>query len=270
MTIRKIDIFRTGFRTFFIQSLWNYESLLAYGIAFSILPILTKLYSKRDIIRKGREYLSYFNSQPYLAAFILGMLIKLEEDAVENSIDNNLKISSIKASYMGPLAAMGDSFFWWCLKPTTLIITIFLVMYFNDFTNAFLFLFFFLIFFNAFHLYYRFGSISYGYKYGEDGLKFFQKFNMNLFQKGMFQITFYILGISITMLVLKFPFPKLIDNIEIFKHIEFQIFYGISVILLFFVYRLKRSPLLLILTTLIIIFIFSFLKEKNLVFLRIN
>ncbi len=256
MIIRKIDIFRTGLRTFFIQSLWNYESLLAYGIAFSILPILAKLYSKQDIIRKGREYLSYFNSQPYLSAFILGMLIKLEEDAVEKSIDNNFKIRSVKASYMGPLAAMGDSFFWWCLKPTSLIITIFLVMYFNDFSNSFIFLLFFLIFFNAFHLYYRFGSISYGYKYGEDGLKFFQNFNMNLFQKVMFQIAFYVLGISITMLVLKFPFTKLIDKIEIFKHIEFQVFYGISIIFLFFIYKLKRSLLLLILITLIIVFIF--------------
>lgn len=261
--MKRLTLFRTVIRTFFIQSLWNYESLLAYGVAFTVLPVLQKLYSPREIIRKGREYLSYFNTQPYLSAFILGIVVKLEEVASKEKTSYANKISSVKAGLMGPMAALGDSFFWWCLRPTGIILTVFLVLFFYSFDFSIYFLAFFLVFYNFFHLFYRFGSFFYGYRYGEEGLSFFYMINLNVLQKILFRITLFISGVTVVMLVLNFPFERITGNLNRLTNLNFQIFYSLAIVVLFFIYRIKNSPLLLLIITLIFVMVYAFLNQHN-------
>jgi len=269
--ITKFDLIKTGYRTFFIQALWNYESLLGYGVAFALLPILEKLFSEKEIENKSREYLSYFNSQPYVASFILGLMIRLEEEASLKQVNNSVKISSVKTNYMGPLAALGDTFFWWCLKPTGLIITLFLILFFfKAFNYSIFFLVLFLLYFNFFHLFFRFGGIFYGYKYGEEGLKIFQVFELNKLQKTLFDLTVFICGIAIVMFILQ---PPIFDGLErtgiLFTAPVMKITYTLIFILSFILYKVKSSPLLLLGVILIIAFIISYVAEKHNFILRL-
>ncbi|MDD3626571.1 MAG: PTS system mannose/fructose/sorbose family transporter subunit IID [bacterium] len=269
--ITRFDLIRTGFRTFYMQALWNYESLLGYGVAFALLPILEKLYSKEDIVAKGREYLSYFNSQPYVTSFIIGLLIRFEEETAEKQINNSLKISSVKTNYMGPLAALGDSFFWWNLKPAGLIISLFFILFFFETLNWSIFiLVLFLLFFNFFHFFFRFGGIFYGYKFGEPGLKIFKVFDLNKFQKVMFELTIFISGIAVIMLIFNHPVSPQLEKINVlFTLPMMKIFYALVFVLSYFLYKVKNSPLLIVGFILILAIMISYIAEKQNYILRL-
>ena len=74
-----------------------------------------------------RIHLEYFNTQPYLASFILGAVVRLEEDRAtgRKAIED---VTGLKAALMAPLGALGDTFFWGALKPFASAVTVALLM----------------------------------------------------------------------------------------------------------------------------------------------
>ena len=109
-------LLRILWRSFFFQSACNYERMQNVGFCFCILPALQVLYRDDDLKRAMQRHLAFFNSHPYMADALLGATVRLEEDLAAGRTTEE-RILSFKATMMGPMAAIGDSFFWASLKP---------------------------------------------------------------------------------------------------------------------------------------------------------
>jgi PTS system mannose-specific IID component len=95
---------------FWFQSGWNYERMQAPGYAHAMKPIIKKLYPDPENRREALEtHLEFFNTQPFMAAPILGANIALEERS-QGGIPKEA-VTGLKAGMMGPFAGIGDSFF---------------------------------------------------------------------------------------------------------------------------------------------------------------
>lgn len=92
------------------------------GFAYAIEPVLKKLYPDRtEYEARLRLHLDYFNTQPYLASFILGAVVRMEQDRAAGK-ETGTDVQDLKTSLMAPLGALGDSFFWGSLKPFAVVI----------------------------------------------------------------------------------------------------------------------------------------------------
>lgn len=116
--ISKSDLFRLYLRSFFVQTGWNYERMIAFGFTWILLPLMEKLYPvKEERKRFLKRHLSTFNANPYLATYALGAVAKLEETRASEE-----EIGKFKNSLRGPLGALGDNLVWMNLRPTLLIL----------------------------------------------------------------------------------------------------------------------------------------------------
>lgn len=115
------------------------------GLAYAIAPLLEKLYGgdREKLTRRTRCYLNCFNTNPYLAAAILGFLVHMESQSEEMG-DQGIYLSSSLAGLYG---AVGDSFFWNGLKPMTSAIAV-MIFFWHPGLTAILFL---LLFYNMVH-----------------------------------------------------------------------------------------------------------------------
>jgi PTS system mannose-specific IID component len=87
------------------------------GFAYAIDPALRSLYP--DVARRREalsRHLGFFNCHPYAAAAILGGAIHHEEKVAAGLEPPNAP-ELYKSTLQGPLAAVGDGFFWIALRP---------------------------------------------------------------------------------------------------------------------------------------------------------
>jgi len=119
----KIDkkILRSMFwRLQLFQVSWNYERMQGLGYAFTIKPVLEKLYKtkeEREVALK--RHLEFFNTHSTMAAPILGMTAAIEEKGGNGAGQG---ASGIKVGLMGPLAGLGDSILWLTWMPIAMSI----------------------------------------------------------------------------------------------------------------------------------------------------
>ena len=106
---------RIFLRSLYWQTSWNFARMQCLGLTYAIYPLLEKLYGKNSehLARRIRRYLVCFNTNPYLAAAILGFLVHMEKQGEEMG-DQGLVLSGSLAGLYG---AVGDAFFWNGLKP---------------------------------------------------------------------------------------------------------------------------------------------------------
>ena len=111
--ITKQDLIKVYLRHYQMLSLYTYERQQAANFCGAMLPVLVKLYPDKDDLKEAmKRHNVFFNTTVAMAPFILGIACAMEE---ENKNDPNFDISSInavKTALMGPLAGVGDSFFW--------------------------------------------------------------------------------------------------------------------------------------------------------------
>jgi PTS system mannose-specific IID component len=120
--ISRLDFVRLYFRSFFVQTGWNYERMIALGFTWILLPLVEKLCPDREErVRFLRRHLSFFNANPYLATYAVGAVAKLEESGAASE-----EVGKLKESLSGPLGALGDNLMWMNLKPALLILGIIL------------------------------------------------------------------------------------------------------------------------------------------------
>jgi fructoselysine and glucoselysine-specific PTS system IID component len=84
------DLRRVFWRSFQMEFSWNYERQMNLAFVYALIPVLKKLYPQKAALAAAlKRHLVFFNG---------------------TAIDN------VKASLMGPLAGLGDSFFWGTLR----------------------------------------------------------------------------------------------------------------------------------------------------------
>jgi len=110
-------------RLLLLQATWSFERMQGLGFAFALDPWLKTLYPRKaDRLAALERHAEYFNTQPYAASLILGLVCSLEEKAAELPTRQRAKalerLALVKKGAGAALAGLGDAFFWGALRPT--------------------------------------------------------------------------------------------------------------------------------------------------------
>jgi PTS system mannose-specific IID component len=161
-----VDIF---WRSFFLQALWNFERMQNVGFVFALMPLLKALYPDREKRKKAiLRHMEFFNTNPYMVNIIFGLVSSMEEEAVERNSEEFKDIDAIKINTAGPLAAIGDKFFWATWRPFCALVSIVLIFVFyydQSFDGTWLAPLFYIVFYNIFIFPFRFWSLIVGSRF---------------------------------------------------------------------------------------------------------
>ncbi len=118
ITLTKKDRLSVAWRSTFLQGSWNYERMQNGGWCFAIIPAIRKLYpTKEEQAAALKRHLEFYNTQPYVAAPIMGVTLALEEERANGAPVDDTAIQGVKVGMMGPLAGVGDPVFWYTVRP---------------------------------------------------------------------------------------------------------------------------------------------------------
>ena len=155
-------LLRVFFRSLFLQASWNPQGMQNLGLAFAVYPGLRALYPEQDRLNTAvKRHLVFFNTHPYVAAAIVGGVL-YHEQRIARGEENPDKVVVFKAALMGPLAALGDGFFWLSLKPAVGALCAALVPVLHAWAPAL-----FLVLYNVVHLTLRGRLFWLGYSRGD-------------------------------------------------------------------------------------------------------
>jgi len=156
-------LLRIFLRSLTIQGSFNLWRMQNMGFAFSLLPFLLRNPGAgRRAAAAVERHLQMFNTHPYLAAPIIGAVVKTEEEgAAVEAVDR------LKTALMGPYAAIGDSFFWGVLKTFCAVGATLVAL-----AGTLLAPLAFLILFTPAHFWVRGKGYLEGYRRGKDGIDF--------------------------------------------------------------------------------------------------
>lgn len=126
-----------------------------------------------------KRHMEFFNSHSWFTSFIMGIVASMEEkNANDPNTDNGEAISAIKSGLMGPLAGIGDSVFWGCLRPICAGIAISLAGSGNIFAPLL-----FVIVPNALHFFIRYKGVFLGYDMADNFMESMESFQIRKWMK---------------------------------------------------------------------------------------
>ena len=135
MKFSRRERLRLLFRSFAIQGSWNFPQMQGLGFLFALSPWLRQVNTTGDdadnaagdnvsnddgnVVRRSlRRHLGYFNTNPYMATYVLGVVARLEEEGQgEESV-------RMRTNLMGPLGAIGDGLYWASFRPLCLLLAL--------------------------------------------------------------------------------------------------------------------------------------------------
>ena len=110
-------LWRVFVRSFFLQTLWNYERMQNVGFAFSMVPFLEDITDSKTAFRKMlRRQLNFFNTHPYFAPLIMGV-VYAKEKARSDHMEEDATLTVLKDSMGGAFGAVGDHVIWGTWRP---------------------------------------------------------------------------------------------------------------------------------------------------------
>jgi|SRR5690625_1646684 len=150
-----------AWRSLLLQASFNYERMQAAGWLYSILPGLRQVHkNKKDLSKSMKDHMEFFNTHPFLVTFIMGVILAMEEKKEDREA-----IRGVKVATMGPLGGIGDALFYLTLLPITASIGASLAVEGNIMGPII-----FIVSFNIIHFGVRFGLMKYGYKTGVNAI----------------------------------------------------------------------------------------------------
>ncbi|HDL6864514.1 TPA: PTS mannose transporter subunit IID [Yersinia enterocolitica] len=157
------DIRSVFIRSNLFQGSWNFERMQALGFCFSMVPAIRRLYPENSEERKQaiKRHLEFFNTQPFVAAPILGVTLAMEEQKANGAEIDDAAINGIKVGLMGPLAGVGDPIFWGTVRPVLAALGAGIAM-----SGSLLGPLLFFVLFNLVRLLTRYYGVAYGYSKG--------------------------------------------------------------------------------------------------------
>ena len=193
-TIRTLDLLKVFMRSFLLQASWSYDRMQSLGFAYAIEPILRRLYPDREEYRSRLDlHREYFNTQPYLAAFILGATARMELERASGR-GRAADIPELKSALMAPLGALGDSFFWGALMPLAAVIAVAVLM-----TGARWAPLLFLVLYNGWHVGLRAGVFVWGYQSAGDAVALMARYSFTKMAKLFKAVSLAVIGGTLGM-----------------------------------------------------------------------
>jgi len=128
MTLSRIPwlVLLRGFgRSFLHQASWNFERMQNLGFCYQLLPGLRRLYGAALPAEVLERYTAYFNTHPFLAPWVAGTALHLEERQLAGE-HPPVTAAAFQNMVMAPYAAIGDALFWGALRPLAAVVGLFL------------------------------------------------------------------------------------------------------------------------------------------------
>lgn len=127
VTLPRGTVWLCFFRSLFLQAGFSTEGMQSLGLVYAISPALLALYPDAERRQAAfKRHLSPFNTHPYVAAAIVGGIL-FHEQRVARGEAQPEEVERFKSVLMGPLAALGDGFFWRSLRPAVGALSVALV-----------------------------------------------------------------------------------------------------------------------------------------------
>lgn len=105
-------------RSFFLQTLWNFERMQNMGFAFSVAPLLKLATPDRESYLKAlRRHTAFFNTHPYLAPTVMGVVYHREAARAPEKTGEDSTLTVLKDSMGGAFGAIGDHVIWGTWRP---------------------------------------------------------------------------------------------------------------------------------------------------------
>ncbi|MDO8734560.1 MAG: PTS system mannose/fructose/sorbose family transporter subunit IID [Elusimicrobiota bacterium] len=180
--MKNCNIIRTFCRSLLLQAVWNFERMQNVGFLYSIIPCLKEIYGADEnrLKNAAMRHFDFFNTHPYIANTIIALTLILENENTASEETKSQQIKSLKLHLGGPLAAIGDTFFWARIKPFCSIIAVGYV-FVRGFDNIGYFLspsLVFIFLYNIPHIFFRFFGFWVGLKYKTDAVKIITNFKI--------------------------------------------------------------------------------------------
>ncbi|MBU2483279.1 MAG: PTS system mannose/fructose/sorbose family transporter subunit IID [Proteobacteria bacterium] len=160
--------FRIFFRSLFLQSAWNFERIQNIGFLYCVFPALRMIYkNKPELLHNAvKRHSGFFNTHPYMANILIGLTIALEEQVAggDKSVSRE-EIEVFKSNMAGPLAAIGDAFFWATWRPFCALLVVAVVFLYGGADDVVIkvSLGVFLLVYNSVHIGVRYMGLKEGY-----------------------------------------------------------------------------------------------------------
>lgn len=166
--ITKEDLKKVYYRSIPMEATWNYERQMSLGYCYAILPILKKVYkdNPEKLTDAMVRHMEFYNTTPFIITFPLGITAAQELENAKNENFDTTQIATVKTAMMGPIAGIGDSFFWGTLRVLATGIGVSLAVQ-GSIMGAILYL----AIYNIPHFLMRYAGVFLGYNLGTDFLK---------------------------------------------------------------------------------------------------
>ena len=196
------SLFKVLKRSFLIQGSWNYEGMQNIGFLYAMAPVIRELSGDGEVPSKAlKRHIEFFNTHPYMASSILGVTASMEyERGEEGREEEGEAITMMKETLSGPLAALGDGFFWSSLKPLTSITAVV-----AGFMGSIMAPILFLLLYNSFHLWMRIMGFLVGMKKKSGIITFIEELKLPQTTKRLKYYIPVLLGILISGLLFFAP-----------------------------------------------------------------
>ena len=112
--IQKKDLRKVFWRSCTLDSAWNYERQQNLMYCYAMIPFLRRLYREHsEEMAKGlTRHLEFMSCTPHIVTTLMGITGAMEEENCDSLNFSEQSIDAVKTSLMGPLAGIGDAFFW--------------------------------------------------------------------------------------------------------------------------------------------------------------
>lgn len=205
MRLSRQTLMRVFLRSLLLQAAWNFERMQNLGFAYALVPAVNELYPEAAARDEAmRRHLEVFNTHPYMASIILGVVLKLEEDLASGALEGDTKIRSIKVGLLGSYGAIGDGLVWAGIKPLAMLLGVAAGIFVSPWAGLAVFL----VAYNLAHLALRVGGFSVGYTRGIPGVLAVRDWNLPRWTKRVRTTALVILGGLAAWWVLRTPWGE--------------------------------------------------------------
>ena len=122
-TLPRILAWRVFLRSLTLQASWNDQRMQNLGLLATLAPWLSRQGLDSDRLRRVcRRYYGYFNTNPYLASYVIGGLLRIEHDrGLGRPVPDRL-VSGFRDTLARACGSLGDQLFWLGLRPALMLL----------------------------------------------------------------------------------------------------------------------------------------------------
>ena len=195
LKLTKADLINIWIRSIFLQASWNYERMQALGWCFVMVPAIRRLYPEKEARSSAmKRHLVFFNTTPFTANPIMGIVIAMEEEKANGADIDDKAINAVKVGLMGPFAGVGDPIFWGTLRPIFATVGAGIALN-GNILGVFIFFFG----WNIVTLAFRWYSIKYGYEKGVDVIQDMGGNKLQKLTEGASILGLFVMGALVAM-----------------------------------------------------------------------